>query len=99
MRIVGSFPNSGVYGDRVLVGFKENLSPLGLTPPCEMLCVRLVSSRDLAFLRRHTSFLLKMTLSGSETARFLVVSQRADRTRIMRFLKRSSVPSKTCGIS
>ena len=93
------FPNSGVYGDRVLVGFKENLSPLGLTPDCVFLCVNLVSSRDLACLRRHTSFLLKMTLSGLVDARFLVVSPSANRMRIMRFLKRSSVPSKTCGIS
>ena len=93
------FPNSGVYGDRVLVGFKENLSPLGLTPPCEMPCVNRVSSRDLACLRRHTSFLLKMDVSGSESDKFLVVSPSANRSGIMRFLKRSSVPSKTCGIS
>ena len=69
----GFFPNSGVCGDRVLVGFKENLSPLGLTPDCVLLWVNLVSSRDLACLRRHTSFLLKMTHSGSESDRFLVV--------------------------
>ena len=93
------FPNSGVYGDRVLVGFKENLSPLGLTPNRVFLCVNLVSSRDLACLRRHTSFLLKMDVSGSESDKFLVVSPSANRSGIMRFLKRSSVPPKTCGIS